>query len=288
MSSPLYTRRTIPIEGGIVCEILESNPEGIISNGSSLETLITGDVELNNLIDSAAEFINRKYGEKYTDLGREYGDGFTKGGLPFKRSITSNGYEGSFATEILNLRVGPPASHVQNILLVFWNTDHRVIGTCLIKANCKVGVYKREYIPALTNEGVTKVSGDNCISFHSVSAEKGFGKTVMSESLKYAYTNGFRYAIIEVYYREEDKKLIKFYEKCGFTEIPNSTKDTSFAPGVWKQLAMYKEITQDGGNKYRKSRTYRKSRNYKKSRTYRKSRNYRKSRTYRKSRIYNK
>ncbi len=61
MSSPLYTRKSISIQDGIVCDILESNPEGIISNVTSLEQLITKDVDLNNLIDSAAEFINKPW-----------------------------------------------------------------------------------------------------------------------------------------------------------------------------------------------------------------------------------
>lgn len=69
MSSPIYTSRTIQVKDGITCEILETNPESIVANGRSLETIITQDVELNELIDSAATFINNKYGEKYTNLG---------------------------------------------------------------------------------------------------------------------------------------------------------------------------------------------------------------------------
>ena len=263
MSSPIYTRTQKPLQNGIICEILETIPQGIVANGSSLETIITEDVELNGLIDSAAAFINRKYGEKYTDLGKNYGDGFTKGGLPFKRDIKSHGYKDSFAQEIFNLR---ETSHIQNILCVLKNTEQAVIGTCVIKANCKIGVYNRRYIPTLTTtKGIT---GDNCVSIHSVSAEKGFGQTVMIESLKYAFTKGFRFVIIEVYYRGEDRKLIEFYSKLGFSEITGSETKLAIAPdSEWMQIAMYKEITQDGGNN-RKSRTYRKSRNYKKSRNY--------------------
>lgn len=76
--------------------------------------------------------------------------------------------------------MGPPASHIQNILLVFRNTDQEVKGTCLIKANCSVGVYTREYIPALKNRGIDQITGDKCVSLHSVSADKGFGQKVMS------------------------------------------------------------------------------------------------------------
>ena len=263
MSSPIYTRTTIPLQDGITCEILETNPQGIVDNGISLETIITQDVELNGLIDSAAAFINRKYGEKYTDLGKNYKDGFlSKDDKPFKRTIASHGYDKSFAQEIFNLR---ETSHMRCILFVVKNAEQAVIGTCVIKANCNVGVYNREYIPKLIKKGITGVNGDNCVSIHSVSAEKGFGQTVMIESLKYAFTKDFRFVIIEVYYRGEDRKLIEFYRKLGFSEITDSEKKLTIAPdSEWKQIAMYKEITQHGGKKYRKSRTYRKSRNYKK------------------------